>query len=130
MELFERAAYYGLNSAPAVYLTNSIRNSRLGFTEPSVGFLQSLVYAFTYIVPIVGGALTDRYGYRRMLPAAFSFLTAGYFISGHVSKYGIIFVSLLLMATGSALFKPIISGTIARSTIEKIPDLVLAFITG
>ncbi len=119
MELFERAAYYGLNSVLAVYLTNKVADGGLGFTEQSVGFLQSLVYAFTYILPILGGALADRYGYRRMLLAAFSLLTAGYFLSGNVSSYGVVFVSLLVMATGSGLFKPIISGTIARSTNEE-----------
>jgi POT family proton-dependent oligopeptide transporter len=54
MELFERAAYYGLNSILAIYLTDSIKEGGLGFSEQSVGFLQSLIYAFTYIVPIIG----------------------------------------------------------------------------
>ena len=118
MELFERGAYYGMNSVLAVYLTNSVREGGLGFSEHSVGFLQSLVYAITYVVPILGGALADRYGYRRMLMAAFSFLAAGYFLTGNMTSYGTVFVSLLIMATGSGLFKPIISGTIARSTNE------------
>ncbi|MBK8789998.1 MAG: hypothetical protein IPO28_07465 [Holophagaceae bacterium] len=43
-----------------------------------MGFLQSLIYAFTYVIPIAGGALADRYGYRRMLLFAFSILSAGY----------------------------------------------------
>jgi len=116
MELFERAAYYGMNSVLAVYLTNSAAQGGLGFSEQSVGFLQSLVYAMTYVVPILGGALADRYGYRRMLIIAFALLTAGYYITGHVSTYGVIFTSLLLLATGAGLFKPIISGTLARST--------------
>jgi POT family proton-dependent oligopeptide transporter len=119
MELFERAAYYGMNSVLAVYLTNSLQTGGLGFSEQSVGFLQSLVYALTYILPILGGALADRYGYRRMLMIAFSLLSAGYFITGSVTGYGVVFASLLLMATGAGLFKPIISGTIARSTTEK-----------
>ena len=119
MELFERAAYYGLNSLLAIYLTNSVHEGGLGFTEQSVGFLQSLVYAVTYIVPILGGALADRYGYRRMLLVAFSFLAFGYFASGHMSTYGLVFTTLLIMATGSGLFKPIISGSIARTTTEK-----------
>ena len=71
MELFERAAYYGLNSVLAIYLTNSIQEGGLGFSEQSVGFLQGLIYALVYIIPIVGGALADRYGYRRMLLFAF-----------------------------------------------------------
>jgi len=118
MELFERAAYYGMNSVLAIYLSNSVGAGGLGFSEQSVGFLQSLIYALTYIVPILGGALADRYGYRRMLLVAFSLLAAGYFITGHMSAYGAVFVSLLVMASGAGLFKPIISGTIARATTE------------
>ncbi len=119
MELFERAAYYGLNSVLAVYLTNRISAGGLGFTEQSVGFLQSLIYAFTYVIPIAGGALADRYGYRRMLLFSFSILSAGYFIAGSVTSYGMVFAALLFMATGAGLFKPIISGTLARTTTEE-----------
>lgn len=119
MELFERGAYYGMNSVLAIYLTNSIQDGGLGISERSVGFLQSLVYALTYVGPILGGALADRYGYRRMLLVAFSFLSAGYFAAGNVTRYGIVFASLMIMATGAGLFKPIISGTIARVTNEK-----------
>ena len=119
MELFERAAYYGLNSVLAVYLTDQVAKGGLGFTEQSVGFLQSLIYAFTYVIPILGGALADRYGYRRMLLFAFSILTAGYFVAGSVTTYGAVFAALLFMATGAGLFKPIISGTLARTTTEE-----------
>jgi dipeptide/tripeptide permease len=119
MELFERAAYYGMNSILAGYLTLSVAEGGLGFSTQSVGFLQGIVYAFTYIFPILGGALADRYGYRRMLLVAFSLLAAGYFAAGQASAYGIVFLSLLVMATGSGLFKPIITGTVARTTDER-----------
>ncbi len=119
MELFERAAYYGLNSVLAIYLTITVAEGGLGFSEQSVGFLQGLVYALTYIVPILGGALADRYGYRRMLLIAFALLATGYFLSGQMTVYGAVFATLLIMATGAGLFKPIISGTIARSTTEE-----------
>ncbi len=118
MELFERAAYYGMNSVLAVYLAGSVAEGGLGFREQSVGFLQSVVYAATYVLPILGGALADRYGYRRMLLVAFSLLAAGYFAAGYASRYGLVFLALLVMATGSGLFKPIISGTVARTTDE------------
>lgn len=118
MELFERGAYYGMNSVLAVYLSGKVEDGCLGFDTQSVGFLQSIVYAATYVLPILGGALADRYGYRRMLLVAFSLLTAGYFAAGYTSTYAMVFLALLVMATGSGLFKPIISGTIARSTDE------------
>ena len=119
MELFERAAYYGMNSILAGYLTLTVAEGGLGFSTQAVGFLQGIVYAFTYIFPILGGALADRYGYRRMLLFAFSLLTAGYFAAGHMSSYALVFLALLVMATGSGLFKPIITGTVARTTDER-----------
>jgi proton-dependent oligopeptide transporter, POT family len=118
MELFERAAYYGLQSVMAVYLTTKVVEGGLGFTKQSVGFLQGIVYALTYVLPILGGALADRYGYRRMLMVAFSLLCTGYFAAGYMSAYALVFLALLVMATGAGLFKPIISGTIARTTDE------------
>jgi len=114
MELFERGAYYGMNSVLAIYLVKNLK-----FSEQSVGFLQGIVYALTYIMPIAGGALAERLGYRRMLMVAFSLLTIGYFAAGNFSSYGLIFLFLLLMATGSGLFKPIITGTVARTTTEE-----------
>ncbi|MBN2724555.1 MAG: MFS transporter [Deltaproteobacteria bacterium] len=116
MELFERGAYYGMNSVLAVYLSSK---DGLGFREDRVGFLQGLIYAMTYILPILGGALADRYGYRRMLLFAFSFISCGYAMTSQVTSYWLIFATLGLMAMGSGLFKPIISGTIARTTNEK-----------
>ena len=118
MELFERAAYYGMNSVLAVYLTRSVAEGGRGFAEQDVGLLTGVVYAATYVLPILGGALADRYGYRRMLMVAFSLLATGYFATGFMSSYAMVFLALLLMATGSGLFKPVISGTIARSTDE------------
>ncbi|MEW6336803.1 MAG: MFS transporter [Acidobacteriota bacterium] len=119
MELFERAAYYGLNSVLGVYLTLEVANGGVGASEQAAGFLQSIVYAMTYIGPILGGALADRYGYRRMLVVAFSMLATGYFAAGHTSTYALVFLALLVMASGAGLFKPIISGTIARTTDER-----------
>jgi len=117
MELFERGAYYGMNAVLAVYLTNK-SGGALGISEDRAGFLQGIVYALTYVVPILGGALADRYGYRRMLMVAFALLTGGYYLSAAAGSYGVIFVTLALMALGAGLFKPIISGTIARTTTE------------
>jgi dipeptide/tripeptide permease len=119
MELFERGAYYGMNSVLAVYLTNKVAEGGLGFSEVSVGFLQAIVYCLTYIIPILGGALAEKYGYRRMLSVAFCLLSAGYFAAGFFTSYGAIFAALAIMAAGSGLFKPIVSGTIARTTTEQ-----------
>lgn len=119
MELLERAAYYGMNSVLAGYLTLQVSKGGLGFSVQEVGFLQGIVFAVTYVLPILGGALADRYGYKRMLMLSASLLSTGYFAAGYASTYALVFLSLLVMATGAGLFKPIISGTIARTTSEQ-----------
>jgi dipeptide/tripeptide permease len=116
MELFERAAYYGMMSVLAVYLRMKTADGGLGFSETSVGFLQSIMLTLTYVMPILGGAIAERYGYKRFLMLAFAVLTVGYFASGRVTSYGLIFLTLLLIAVGSGLFKPILSGTITRTS--------------
>jgi len=98
MELFERAAYYGMNSVLAVYLTTSVAEGGVGASVEAVGFLQSIVYAATYVLPILGGALADRYGYRRMLLVAFSLMASGYFIAGYMSTYALVFLALLVVS--------------------------------
>jgi POT family proton-dependent oligopeptide transporter len=119
MELFERGAYYGMMSVLAVYLRMKTADGGLGFSETSVGFLQSIMLTLTYVMPILGGALAERYGYKRFLTLAFAILTLGYFASGRTTSYGAIFLTLLLIAVGSGIFKSILSGTITRTTTDK-----------
>ncbi|MBU1536078.1 MFS transporter, partial [Myxococcota bacterium] len=45
--------------------------------------------------------------------------STGYFATAFVNDYWMVFLTLGIMAVGSGLFKPIISGTIARTTDEK-----------
>ena len=123
MELFERGAYYGMNSVLAVYLVTKVAEGGLGFSEKSVGALQSVFMALTYILPILGGALAERYGYKKLLTLSFSILTIGYFVTGHVSSYAVVFLTLLMVAVGSGLFKPIISGTVTRTSTDATRSL-------
>lgn len=108
-----------MNSVLAVYMVSRIEEGGLGFSETSVGFLQSIFMALTYIMPILGGAVAERYGYKKMITISFAIMVTGYFASGHVSSYGIIFLTLIMVATGSGLFKPVISGTVTRCSSEK-----------
>ena len=118
MEFFERGSYYGLMSVLAVYLGDTARGGVLGFAEGRVGVMMGVITPLLYLLPILSGALAERFGYRRMLLTAFTLLGLGYAVSGHMTGYGWVFASLLVMAVGAGLFKPIPSGTIARITDE------------
>ncbi len=117
-EFFERGSYYGLMSVLSIYLADRATGGVLGFSKPEIGVINSVVRPLLYFLPIFTGALADRFGYRRMLLVAFSLLSMGYALSGHMTGYAAIFGTLVLMAVGAGCFKPVISGTIARTTDE------------
>jgi dipeptide/tripeptide permease len=113
MEFFERGSYYGMMSILSVYMTD-----QLNFTKESVGVIKGTIQPLLYILPILAGALGDRFGYRKTLTFAFIFLGLGYFLTSQATEYAFVFASLVIMGIGAGSFKPMISGTIARETNE------------
>jgi len=123
MEFFERGSYYGVMSILSVYLVLSTDQGGLGFTKEKVGIIKSVITPLLYILPIVAGAIADRFGYRKTLFFAFAVMSSGYFLTSISTSYSAVFLSLTLMAIGAGTFKPIISGTIARTTNESNSSL-------
>ncbi len=117
-EFFERGSYYGLMSVLSVYMADAATGGVLGFTKPQIGVINSVTRPLLYFLPILTGAIADRFGYRRMLLVAFSLLSLGYALSAHMTTYVGLFATLIVMAVGAGAFKPVISGTIARTTDE------------
>lgn len=116
MEFFERGAYYGVLSVLSVYLIITGDEGGLGFSKTEAGTIMGTIQPLLYFLPIIAGGIADRYGYRKVLFFAFTCITAGYLLTSMTQSYIPVFASLLLMATGAGFFKPIISGTIAKST--------------
>jgi len=113
MEFFERGSYYGMMSILSVYMTD-----QLEFSKESVGVIKSTIQPLLYVLPILSGAIGERFGYKRLLTFAFIFLGLGYFLTSQTTEYVTVFASLIIMAVGAGAFKPMISGTIARETNE------------
>lgn len=123
MEFFERGSYYGVMSVLSVYLVMSKADGGLGFSREGVGAIKSTITPLLYLLPILAGALADRFGYRRTLMMAFAVMSTGYFLTSLSTTYSMVFMSLILMAIGAGFFKPVISGTIARVTDENNSSL-------
>ncbi len=110
-EFFERGSYYGVMSILSVYLTDILH-----FAKEDVGLIKSTIQPLLYFLPIITGALADRFGYRRTLLVAFTLLGGGYALTSQMTTYSSVFLALCVMGLGAGAFKPIISGTIARVT--------------
>ena len=129
-ELFERLAYYGLQAVLAIYL-----HERLRFSEEQTGLLQGVFGFVVWFLPIFGGALADRLGFRRILSLAYLVLSVGYFLIGSITSdwlapvraalplYWIVFVILMIPALGPGLVKPVVAGTTARGSSEAMRSL-------
>ena len=123
MEFFERGSYYGVMSILSVYLVLDISQGGLGFSKESVGVIKSVITPLLYFLPILSGAIADQFGYKKTLTFAFVVMSLGYFLTSISTEYLHVFLSLMLMVTGAGFFKPIISGTIARTTDESNSSL-------
>ncbi|GAB6279569.1 MAG: peptide MFS transporter [Lentimicrobium sp.] len=123
MELFERWAWYGIYMVLALYLTGSTDTGALGFSQEQKGSLMGTVTFLLYLLPIITGAIADRYGYKKVLTIAFTILATGYFSLAYAKSYWAFYALFLYLAVGAALFKPIVTATVSHTTNEKTSSI-------
>jgi len=119
MELFERWAWYGFYNAFALYLTLSKDTGALGFTQVEKGVIIGTGSMLLYFLPLITGAIADRIGFKKVLILSFTAYVAGYFMIGTFESFSMVFAAYIFLAVAGALFKPIISGMIAKTTDDE-----------
>lgn len=111
IELFERAAFYGLFIAIALFLTDVV-----GFTDIEAGYISAGFSAGIYLLPFISGALADRFGFRASLAFAFASLAIGYTMVGLFPNKVAVPFALALVCIGGSFVKPIITGTVSLAS--------------
>ncbi len=116
MEMVERLAYYGVKAVATLYAKDPVSKGGLGVGMDQFGTILS-VWALTQsFVPVLTGGLSDRYGYKETIFASTIVKISGYLVMGLFSTYWGFFSGAILLATGTAIFKPGIQGTLVRAT--------------
>ena len=110
-ELCERAAYYGTFIALRTYLIRVV-----GLDDVQAGIVAGLFGGWIYLIPFFSGAIADRMGFRHALILAFALLTVGYGMLGVFSTLTPVLGGLALIVLGGAFVKPVITGTVAKSS--------------
>lgn len=119
MEMIERFAYYGVRNNAALYATAPVSAGGLGITATQLGDI-FLVWALVQTwVPVFTGGLSDRYGYKETIFAATLFKIAGYLVMAMYVSYWGFMVGAVLVAFGTAIFKPGLQGTLVKATSRK-----------
>lgn len=111
IELCERAAYYGWFIMLAEFLTSVV-----GYSDIEAGYIGGCFAALLYVFPFLSGAFADRVGYRKALLLSLGLLTIGYAGIGALPRKHLVLLAMLSIMLGGALVKPIITGTVARSS--------------
>lgn len=129
-ELFERLAYYGPQAVFAIYL-----HERLGLSSEQTTWLIGYYGFVVWFMPLLGGALADRFGFRRTLAGAFFMLAIGNFLLGSLSApwmqgvrevlplFALMHLVMLIPAMGPAVVKPVVVGTTARAAKENVRSI-------
>ena len=132
MEMFERLAYYGLRTVLPVYMVLAVEEGGPEFSHDQKGMIY-MWWAFVQsFVPIVSGGYADRYGYKLTVGVSIAIKVAGYLVMafavdiaaamtggeslsvpGHFIVVWVFLVGALLLALGTAVFKPGLQGIIA-----------------
>ena len=129
-EIFERIAYYATTAVLAVYL-----NEQLHFSSELTGWLVGTFGLVVWFLPILGGTLADRFGFRRALMFAYLIMTVGYFLLGSLSATWmeplrhaltdkwLVLAILMIPALGPGVVKPCVAGTTARASSENVRSI-------
>ena len=129
-ELFERLSYYAAFASLARYL-----HEALHFPTEQAGTLTGFFGGLVWFLPVFGGTLADRMGFRRALSLAYLILSCAYFLLGslgapwlapvrdNVPLVALVTFVLALPALGVALVKPSVVGTTARASKENVRSI-------
>lgn len=123
IELFERWAWYGFFMLFANYLTGSSDMGGLEFTQEQKGLIMGIGTGILYFLPVITGSIADKYGYKKVLFIAFAIYTSAFIFLPMFDTFTGVFIMFLYLALGAALFKPVISATIAKTTTEETSSI-------
>lgn len=129
-ELFERVAYYAQAAVLAIFLHESLHLS-----SEQTGTLMGIFGFAVWFLPILGGSLADRFGFRNSLALAYLILAVGYFLMGSLSAswmaplrqslplFWVVLLVLMIPALGPSVVKPVVAGTTARASSESVRSI-------
>ncbi|HCM90740.1 MULTISPECIES: peptide MFS transporter [Vagococcus] len=103
---FERMAYYSAKWLLYIFLTYQAIQGGLGLDKGQAAMLQANLVAYTYLAPVFGGLIADRFvGARYLIPLGAFIMGIGYYIGSIATGVGMIHLMVFLVAVGTGLFK-------------------------
>lgn len=115
MEMWERLAYYGVRVIVPIYIAQADEPGGLHFTFEQKGTIYFWWAIFQSILPTFTGGYADRYGYKNTIAVSITIKISGYLLMATQRSFSGFLFGCILLATGTAIFKPGIQGTLAHN---------------
>lgn len=104
---FERFAFYAGKWVMTVFVAAALMDGGLGLTTADAAKMSANLVAFTYLTPLVGSWISDRFiGARYLVPIGMTLMGAGYLVGWQAQDAMMINVMIALVSIGTGLFKP------------------------
>lgn len=112
---FERLAYYAAKWGLATFIVAGAAYGGLGIDKSVGAVMSSNLVAFTYITPIIGGYVADRWVSPRLLvPLGEILMGLGYLFAWKATGVGSLWAMIILVSVGTGCFKANVSGINGR----------------
>ena len=112
---FERMAYYTAKWLMAVFIVAEVANGGLGLDTATGAAMNSNIVAFTYLTPLIGGYIADRWVSPRLLvPLGEILMGLGYLCAWQATDIKMIWAMIILVSIGTGFFKGNVSGVNGR----------------
>ncbi len=119
MEMLERLAYYGVRVVIPIYIAQADEIGGLHFSQSDKGLIFMMWALVQTGVPVFSGGFADRYGYKRTIAVSIALKVAGYLIMATQREFWPFTLGCLVLALGTAIFKPGLQGTMVRTLTKE-----------
>lgn len=124
-EIFERLAFYLGRSLILIFITTAVASGGLGLSDSVGAKVQANLTAFTYLGPVLGGIIVDRFiAVRYTVPVGAVLAGIGYFVGSMATGQGQIYAMIFLVSFGLALMR---SSSMVGRLIPDKKDMDSAF---
>ena len=115
IEMFERCAYFLVRVVVAVYIMQADEPGGLHLTAADKGTIFAWWFIFQSVLPMFTGGYADRYGYKKTIFFSVTMNIIGFVVMAYMRTFWGFFGGVLILATGTAFFKPGLQGSLAQN---------------
>lgn len=103
----ERFAFYGAKWLIAIFVAASVVSGGLGLTPADGAKMTANLVAFTYLAPLAGAYISDKWvGARYLVPIGMTLMGIGYLVGWQATSAVMVNIMIILVSIGTGLFKP------------------------